>query len=519
MPSFQQLGLDFEGSHITVLTIDEIYQQLDSLLIDALFEDRRIEYKSGRIDPPALADVICMWANTADGGIIVVGVEKDKSISGCSSLTPDQVNGLDCAGMDFCPDARFESKRLQVENSRGEKDWVLVFRVRHRHDKVVMTSSKHAFRRVGDSKRKLTMEEIQELRIERKEIDFELEPCDLSYPADFNAESIRAFVQAYCQRGNLTDHAADDVLELAHLGRRTDNGFVPNNACALLFAKDPQLKFRGAFIRFFRFDGESERTGEKFNAVKDMTIEGSIPEQIIAMESVLDGQLRTFSRLGKDGKFFTAPEYPKAAWYEAIVNACVHRSYSLRTMNIFVKMFDDRLLVESPGGFPFTVTPETIYENHVPRNPHLMNALRYFDFVLCAHEGTRRMRDTMSEMELPPPDFKQVGSGVVAPLVHVVLKNNVRQRRVWVDSDVSQILGEAVAKGLNDNEKRAVNFVAEYAQISVSDVQRLTQKSWPASKRILVGLVKKGILRHKIRESLDRDPQARFVLAWSGDGK
>jgi len=107
-----------------------------------------------------------------------------------------------------------------------------------------------------------------------------------------------------------------------------------------------------------------------------------------------------------------------------------------------------------------------------------MNALRFFDFVLCAHEGTRRMRDTMSELDLPPPDFKQIGAGIVAPLVHVVLRNNVRQRRVWVDSDVNQILGEAAAKGLSDDEKRALNFVAEYSRIGVSDVQRLTQKSW-----------------------------------------
>jgi ATP-dependent DNA helicase RecG len=76
-------------------------------------------------------------------------------------------------------------------------------------------------------------------------------------------------------------------------------------------------------------------------------------------------------------------------------------------MNIFVKMFDDRLVVESPGAFPPPVTPENIYDTHNPRNPHLMNALFYLDYVKCAHEGTRRMRDMMIGANLPAPEFTQ----------------------------------------------------------------------------------------------------------------
>jgi ATP-dependent DNA helicase RecG len=70
------------------------------------------------------------------------------------------------------------------------------------------------------------------------------------------------------------------------------------------------------------------------------------------MAAILTSQLRDFTRLGDDGVFYTAPEYPNAAWYEALVNAVVHRSYGLKNMNIFVKMFDDKLVIESPGGLP-----------------------------------------------------------------------------------------------------------------------------------------------------------------------
>ena len=309
----------------------------------------------------------------------------------------------------------------------------------------------------------------------------------------------------------LSVHTEPEILALARLGKRKQSTFIPNTACALLFANDPRMKFPGCLVRILRFDGEAEGTGEKFNAVKDFRIEGNVPSMIIQAAEVLGTQLREFSKLGKDGKFYTAPEYPQPAWYEALVNACVHRSYSLRTMNVFVKMFDDRLEVESPGGFPPLVTPQNIYEVHKPRNPYLMEALLYLDFVKCAHEGTRRMRDTMQEAKLPAPEFRQVDAATT-PLVRVVLRNDVRQRRAWVDADVTLVVGESVMKSLSEDEKRAINFAAEYGEVSVSDVQRLTKRSWPSAKRLLSQLVVKKVLEHRVRKDLDRDPQARFMI-------
>ncbi len=91
-------------------------------------------------------------------------------------------------------------------------------------------------------------------------------------------------------------------------------------------------------------------------------------------------------------------------------------------MQIFVKMFDDRFVVESPGGFLPPTNSSNIYSSHNPRNPRLIQALYYFDWVKCAHEGTRRMRDTTSEAELPAPEFAQ--REVAGHQVEVTLRNN-----------------------------------------------------------------------------------------------
>jgi ATP-dependent DNA helicase RecG len=508
----EQLQFIFDGP-LALLTIDEIYAGVSAELLIQLKEDRRIERKPPGYHPDALGEYFSMWANTSpEGGIVVIGQDDKGPLLGCSALTQHDLNRIEKTAMDYCPDAKNVSKRVEVLNPEGKRDFVVVFRVYYRPDRVVKTVSGGSFVRIGDSKKKLSDHEVRELEIDKGQVEFELEPCGLTYPEDFDLSLMRQFITRFSGMRALSSHSDEEILSLAHLGKRAGaKGFVPNMACALLFAFDPRQIFPGGFTRFLRFEGEVEGSGEKFNAVKDIWLDGNIPNQIAKVEAVLDSQLREFSRLGPDGKFYTAPEYPKPAWYELIVNACVHRSYGTRNMNIFVKMFADRLEVVSPGGFPPLVTPENIYDIHQPRNPYLMEALFYLDLVKCANEGTRRIRDTMADMNLPQPEFKQTQAASHAN-VRVVLRNNIKERTVWVDSEVSGIVSERILKSLNQHEQRAINFAAKYGAVSVSEVQRLTGRTWPSAKKLLMGLVSKEILEHKVRAKLDRDPQARFVL-------
>ncbi len=206
----------------------------------------------------------------------------------------------------------------------------------------------------------------------------------------------------------------------------------------------------------------------------------------------------------------TDTEYPSDVWLEAIVNACVHRSYNLKNMNIFVKILDDRLVVESPGAFPPPVTPENIYDTHNPRNPHLMNALFYLDYVKCAHEGTRRMRDFMKEADLPEPEFVQ--KEVAFHQVHVTLRNNIEARKTFVDADALKLLGESVYEQLSSEEKLVINFIADKGKINVSDANRVLRKNWHTAKQILDALGERDILLRRSKTGKVRDPSAHYIL-------
>jgi ATP-dependent DNA helicase RecG len=180
-------------------------------------------------------------------------------------------------------------------------------------------------------------------------------------------------------------------------------------------------------------------------------------------------------------------------------------------MNIFVKMFDDKLIIESPGGFPPLVTPQNIYDMHQPRNPHLMDAMFYMRYVQAAHEGTRRMRDTMKQMGLPEPIFLQKEMG--STLVQVLLKIDIEHRKVFVDSDAFRALGPSVANSLSEYERRIINFVVENRTINVTQASNLIGRRWHSTKKILTALAGRGILDHVHSHTAERDAFAYYTLS------
>lgn len=162
-----QLSFSFDKI-LPILSPDDIFSSLGAELLEALKEDRRIERKPAGTHARVLGDYFSMWANTApEGGLIFLGLEDDGSVSGCTDLSDSELNEREKANRTFAPDARSECKRVQVANRDGTQDFILAIRVFYREDKVVTTVSGDAFIRDGDSKRRLSDEEIRELQNER----------------------------------------------------------------------------------------------------------------------------------------------------------------------------------------------------------------------------------------------------------------------------------------------------------------------------------------------------------------
>ena len=201
-------------------------------------------------------------------------------------------------------------------------------------------------------------------------------------------------------------------------------------------------------MRFIRYEGTEEKFGAEMNVVKDVIFEGNILNMIEKSIAYLDTQIKEKTYLGSDGRFVTEEEYPKFVRQEIIVNAVTHRDYNIRGTDIQIKMFDDRIVVESPGRLPGLVKPTNIRTTHFSRNPKIAEFCKAYKYVKEFGEGVDRMYRELEKEGLPVPEFRQQDF-----MFYATVKNNgvVSDKKGLIDAK----------KELFVNEKRLIDAKKE----------------------------------------------------------
>ena len=350
-------------------------------------EDQTFDFKSIQIAPKALAITIVAFAN-ADGGDIAVGVsDKTRKIEGVDQHT-EKLNELLRVPLDFCnPTVSITSELLPCTDKDGNENHILLMHI-PASSELHVNQADEAFMRVGDKSRKLSFEERIQLMYDKGERYYE---DTAVYGATVDDIDIAA-VERYTELIGYTKSANQYLHE--------NNGFINTNAkgeeqvsvaCILLFGKYPQKFFPRGRTRFIRYKGTEERVGTEMNVIKDVTFEGTILDQVKATIAYLETQVEEHTFLGEHGQFVTHRDYPKFVIQEMVVNACCHRAYNIKGTEIQIKMFDNRLVFESPGRLPGTVKPSNIRHTHFSRNPKIAQFLKAYDFVKEFGEGVDRV--------------------------------------------------------------------------------------------------------------------------------
>ena len=350
-------------------------------------EDQTFDCKSIQIDPKALAITVVAFAN-ADGGDIAVGMsDKTRKIEGVDQHT-EKLNELLRVPLDFCnPSVPITSELLPCTDKDGNDNHILLMHI-PASSELHANQADEAFMRVGDKSRKLSFEERIQLMYDKGERYYE----DTAVYGATVDDIDMAAVERYTELIGYTKSAKQYLQET--------NGFLTTNAkgeeqvsvaCALLFGKYPQKFFPRGRTRFIRYKGTEERVGAEMNVIKDVTFEGTILDQVKATIAYLETQVEEHTFLGQHGRFVTHRDYPKFVIQEMVVNACCHRAYNIKGTEIQIKMFDNRLVFESPGRLPGTVKPSNIHHTHFSRNPKIAQFLKAYDFVKEFGEGVDRM--------------------------------------------------------------------------------------------------------------------------------
>lgn len=363
-------------------------------------EGQTFDCKSVKIEPKALAVPIVAMAN-ADGGILAIGIsDKTRRIEGIDQHTA-HVNELLKVPFSLCiPSVNIKPEYIPCIDSEGKPNHVLLLHI-PASATLHANQADEVFMRVGDSSRKLGFEERMSLMYDKGERYFE---DTAAYDAtiediDFN------YVQDLLNVIGYTKSPLEYLKENNNFITYKDGKEQISTACILLFGKKPQLFFPRARVRFIRYLGTEEKVGREMNVIKDVTFEGRIIDQIRKTIAYLESQVKEHTYLGEKGVFVTDREYSPFVLQEMTVNSICHRNYSIKGTEIQIKMFDDRLVFETPGKFPGIVRSDNIRHTHFSRNPKIAEFLKAYKYVREFGEGVDRMCKELEAKGLHDPKY------------------------------------------------------------------------------------------------------------------
>lgn len=452
----------------------------------ALREDQWFDRKSIRTAPKDLAIALVAFAN-AEGGTVVVGMH-DGEVEGIREHTA-KVNNLRRAPMDLAtPPVRARFDQARCVNSKGEIDTLLVVRVQPGEVVHELTNG-DCYLRVGDASRRLGFVERQELYYDRGSAQYDGQAVAEVTVDDLDRDLLRSYRKAAGASGTY-------ARLLAARGLLTRSGEVTNGAY-LLFGDHPQERFPNAHVRVLRFLSTERGTGARLGLddSSDIRLEGPIPRVVEDSARAIDRLVPRRRALTSGGTFEGVPIVPRDAWLEGLVNAVIHRSYSLGGDHIRVEIYPNRIEIESPGRFPGLADPTRPLEiSRYARNPRIARVCADLRLGQELGEGIKRMFEEMRHLGLADPLYAQTQGSVRLTLAAV--------SRLAPDVEARLSRG---ALNVLDALRRAGQ------PLGTGDVQDLLGLSRPTVTKHLAALRDEGLVEWTGRSP--NDPRAVWVIA------
>lgn len=354
-------------------------------------ENSGVEFKRDVIQNHELAAELVAFSNF-EGGIVLLGVEDDGSISG--TARPNTEEFVMNACRDKIRPALIPFYEV-VKDIEPGKD-VAVVRVSRGFDVHTRWHNNRNtyYIRVGTQSREPTPEELARLFQQRGAVRAELRPVSGATFADLDFRRLKNYF-LHVRRQDVPaddDEAAWKTL-LFNTEIMVEDGITVSGI--LLFGRNPNRFLPQAGIDAAAFPGLNKdyAARERGPLRGPMTpllndageiVEAGLVEQALAFVTrniAVTGQLENGGARREE-----ILAYPMEAIREAVVNALVHRDYLLSSTDIELSIYEDRLEIVSPGRLPNGITPARMLTGcRAARNQLIKDVMR--DYRYLEHSG------------------------------------------------------------------------------------------------------------------------------------
>lgn len=392
------------------MTTEDLIEKLE-LIQKTKYETVSLEIKSAEHGCPRhLYDTLSSFSNQDDGGVIIFGVDESQNFKEVGVYDSQDIQ------------KKINEQCLQMEPiirpllTVVEKDGK--FFVAAEIPGVDVTERpvfyrgkgriKGSYTRVGDSDEPMTEYEIYSYEAYRKKYQDDIRLINQASIDSLVQERLGEYIELLKKgKPHLAELSNEQIYELMNIKR--NNAVTLSaimNFCPYPQAYFPQLCIIATVVPG-REIGEIGELGERF--LDNQRIEGTISEMIDGAMKFVVRNMRSKTIINpQSGKREDRTDYPVTAIREAVLNALVHRDYSIHTegMPIQIIMFEDRIEIRNPGGIYGRIKIDQLGKVQPDtRNPVIAFELEMLKITENRYSGIPTIRREMREYNLPQPEF------------------------------------------------------------------------------------------------------------------
>ncbi|SFN79902.1 ATP-binding protein [Proteiniclasticum ruminis] len=388
---------------------EELVQLVHKVTLEKC-EQQHIELKkaSGGI-PTRLYDTLSSFSNQIGGGIIIFGIDEDSDY---------KVVGV--------YDAQDLQKKIVEQSLQMEPVVRPLFTVATVEGKLVVSAEisecdiydkpcfykgagrlRGSYIRVGDSDQPMTEYEIYSYEAFKRKIHDEIRTVERATLSNLKRDNITEYLlNLRRQKNNLSNLDDQRVLETQGIIQNE----LPTLAGLILFGEYPQEFFPQLSVTAMVVQGtemgELGDSGERF--IDNKRIEGTVSQMLESTLAFVRRNMKVMTIVTDEGTRADKPEYPMKAVREIVLNALIHRDYSVHTERSPIRliMYEDRLELENPGGLYGRITIDDLGKAAADtRNPYLAGALEIMIDTENRFSGIPTVIAELKKFNMPAPVF------------------------------------------------------------------------------------------------------------------
>ena len=350
--------------------------------------------------PRRLYDTLSSFSNQDGGGTIIFGVDEtdDYKVTGVYDLqdlqkkVTEQCNQMEEEGAWIC-----SAEIPGLDLSERPCYYRGAGRI------------KGSFIRVGEADLPMTDYELYSYEAFRKHLHDDERQVERASIELMNKDKLEDYlIKRRADRPGFAQLTKDQAYEMLNITR---DG-IPTLAAVMNFAIYPQGYFPQLGITAITVPGtmigDTDLDDSRF--LDNKRIEGTITDMVDEALTFCKRNMKTRTLIDPEtGKRIDRTEYPIAAIREAVLNALIHRDYSVYTEGtpVQIDFFADRLEIHSPGSLYGRMTVDQLgFAKPDLRNPALAVMTEVLTGAENRYSGIPTMRRALAEYGLPEPKFE-----------------------------------------------------------------------------------------------------------------